>query len=153
MLPCLAPLAIALAFNVAKDRGIAKEEEHRGCDVANAPTSKTHSDTIVQCGRLAPTVARRERARRGHTPPQCTCFATVAALATIKELVAVFNSDAVRHPCPGEQPPVAGASLQFTECISAATSATTSGDEIDNARAMLAQSHGVATTCLTLAFA
>ena len=70
-----------------------------------------------------------------------------------QELVAVFVSNAVRYPCPGEQRPVAGASLQLTECISAATSATTSGDEVDDARAMLAQSHGVATTCLTLAFA
>ena len=69
-----------------------------------------------------------------------------------QEDVVVFISDAVRHPCPGEQRPVAGASLQFTECISAAISATTSEDEVHEARAMLTQSHGVATTCLTLAF-
>ena len=43
MLPCLAPLAIALAINVEKDRGVAKEEEHRGCDAANAPCSNCGS--------------------------------------------------------------------------------------------------------------
>ena len=111
LLPCLAPVAVTLAIDVAKERDVAKEEERRVCDAANAQTSKTQSAAIAPRGRPARPVARRRRARRGHTPPRCAHSAAVAATAATRNLLPPSSATRVDIPVQESNVPLPGSVL------------------------------------------
>ena len=152
LLPCLAPVAVALTIDVSKERGVTQRgtapwlQRRQRCNL---------KDAFCHHQSMWSTCSNYDKPRTSKAWSHTTSVHPLRESGgdgSNQKLAVVFVGDAVRCPCPREQRPVAGAPLWLTECISAATSATTSGDEVDDARVMLAQSHGVATTCLTLAF-